>query len=478
MAIAFLSNLNIKSPLPTDEKYRVHRRSDLIDITSTPGNYPYLGMVSYVSNDNEKNGLYILKKEPNLKQPPSSGIVASDWLKLSISAYSGLAADVKPVLDAEDIGTFLYETDTQDLLLWDGVAWTSITSGGSGGGGFVEVASASALPPIGIPNTMYVTVDTNYAYRWNAVAVPPEYEQLGAAPGGAVMISTVKSTLLTSVGGIDPGDEVLIGTDIQGLVEQLINPFRDPIAVPNSMTITQVASTAEVGSVYTKTLTAPYNAGNITSTNDPASPQIPLTGPMVSTIFTGNGIGSASGIISHDVVAGTVGNSWTATINYSQGTGDYFDSIGAQSCIFDDGVCAGTPSGNGDGTRAAGSISKTTNSINGIYPFLFGMSPLNLLSGGVTIYQELYKRVVGKGNHSLPLNGINEYIYIAYPAGYGALTSIFDQNGFDVTSTFIQPPTTADITSFGLGTDYTESFLIYRTAAKTDVSGFSYTIKF
>lgn len=105
------------------------------------------------------------------------------------------------------------------------------------------------------------------------------------------------------------------------------------------------------------------------------------------------------------------------------------------------------------------------------YPYLFGPSDATSV-----IYSDLSKAIDRKQNRSFALNGTNKYFWIGYPASYGTLSAIRDQNGFNVTSEW--QTSTFNITSVGLDVNWTISYRFYRTIDKTDINNHPYSIEF
>lgn len=71
-----------------------------------------------------------------------------------------------------------------------------------------------------------------------------------------------------------------------------------------------------------------------------------------------------------------------------------------------------------------------------VYPFFFGEDSADLSSG--TGIEGLSKDLSRKSNKTIAVSATNEFIYFAYPAAYGPLSTILDGNGFNVTSSFTQ----------------------------------------
>ena len=114
-----------------------------------------------------------------------------------------------------------------------------------------------------------------------------------------------------------------------------------------------------------------------------------------------------------------------------------------------------------DSQNSSNSSSKT---IRWVYPFFYGEDS-NDLSGGTGI-ENLTKSVSRKGNKTLGINATNEFIYFAYPASYGDLSTILDGNGFNVTSSFTKH--TANVTPLVSGVAI--SYNIYKSNSITTIN--------
>lgn len=77
----------------------------------------------------------------------------------------------------------------------------------------------------------------------------------------------------------------------------------------------------------------------------------------------------------------------------------------------------------------------TTGTFTFVYPYYWGVLDAGAAVNEATV-KSLAKQVVTKGNKSNKFTAVNQKICFAYPKSYGALTSIKDQNNFDVTGTF------------------------------------------
>ncbi len=115
---------------------------------------------------------------------------------------------------------------------------------------------------------------------------------------------------------------------------------------------------------------------------------------------------------------------------------------------------------------------QASDTVNFYYPYLFGASSVT----GINPYSALPKSITAKSNRAFTFNDTDKYFYICYPASYGSLTSIKDQNGFEKISDFTV--TTEDVTSSGLTSNWTVSYKVYRTTIKTSIANFPYTISY
>lgn len=110
----------------------------------------------------------------------------------------------------------------------------------------------------------------------------------------------------------------------------------------------------------------------------------------------------------------------------------------------------------------------TSVTLESVYPFFYGFTSSNVSTSSFASIQlsssffgvgpvipYLNKIVEKKSNKEFYLSGTG-YIYICYPAVYGNLTQILDQNGFDITSSFIQIKDSI----FGFPVTYANPFIL------------------
>lgn len=100
-----------------------------------------------------------------------------------------------------------------------------------------------------------------------------------------------------------------------------------------------------------------------------------------------------------------------------------------------------------------------------VYPYYWGVIDAGATVNEATV-KGLAKQIVTKGNKYNKFTATNQRICFAYPKSYGALTSIKDQNNFDVTGTFNR----TEVTITGL--DKTpQTYYVYTNSPST-VTGF------
>ena len=77
-----------------------------------------------------------------------------------------------------------------------------------------------------------------------------------------------------------------------------------------------------------------------------------------------------------------------------------------------------------------------------VYPYYVGVSTTDTLTE--TDITALTKKVETKGNKTINYTTTQSYMVFAYPVSYGAIKSIIDQNGFNVTDSFVRSTVTVN----------------------------------
>lgn len=223
------------------------------------------------------------------------------------------------------------------------------------------------------------------------------------------------------------------GTDLQTWVENYFFPF-----VPATITCTSATSIVEAGS------TTSITVSGVTTAND-------------ETIFS-------IGVLNRNLpLPVSLLTFFGAALNYSHVYS--YSPLVSEVLQFQ----ATQLTGNNGSPLL---IYSPLKNINAVYTYLYGVSANDYSGGGNPAYTGLTKLIQVQGSKTISLTGTNGYIYFAYPASYGNLTSIIDQNGFDVTPSFTKY--TANITSSGLPNNYTISYFIYKLNSTTSPAAWSY----
>lgn len=295
-------------------------------------------------------------------------------------------------------------------------------------------------------STGTVTIDgVTLTYDEDNVYLVPD-DNSGGTLGTAV-------TAVLDVGGITEGTTLSADTTFYEFVNALLNPVLYPTFVAPSASMTQYTTTlyAVGGTVAATTIVVAYDAGAINlngvkqNNRGGAATNYAIATSGASTEYTGSSANSGSFNVSA-LTRSSKGNIViTGTVSYAAGAQPK-DSSGANY---------GSP-------LAAGSVT-TTQTLEFIYPFYYGVSntsTISTLSGLTTSLQK-------KGNKTFTFSQTNQYAVIAYDSAYGNLSKIIEQStGYDVTSSW---------------TKYTNisGFYVYiQNSPQTTPSSVGYTFQF
>lgn len=112
-----------------------------------------------------------------------------------------------------------------------------------------------------------------------------------------------------------------------------------------------------------------------------------------------------------------------------------------------------------------------TSNINFYYPYYFGVIEENQ-EITENLFSNFTKKIEVKGNKSNNYTTNNQCMVIAYPKSYGALKKIIDQNGFDVTNSFIK----SEVNVTGLDKT-SQTYYVYTNNASS-VTNFKITFQY
>jgi hypothetical protein len=122
-------------------------------------------------------------------------------------------------------------------------------------------------------------------------------------------------------------------------------------------------------------------------------------------------------------------------------------------------------------------INSSTKFVQSVYPYLHVVSSVNLTAGGTDAYSGVNKLIQARSNKTITHNSTTAgYIYFMYPASYGTLTSILDQNNFEQITAFTR--FTSNVTSLGLANNWTTSYYIYQSNFQTIPSNWNYIYRY
>ena len=185
-----------------------------------------------------------------------------------------------------------------------------------------------------------------------------------------------------------------------------------------TLAVSGATGTLEVGTSVARTLTATLNRGTIRDGSGTTNTN-PLVGAATGYTFTGTGISSTSqagNALSFTAAVAAGANSWAVSVAHGAGSGAYFDN-------------KGTPGTNLDAQRVAGTVSASTGTITGVYPFYYlkSSSPITATSMAAAIQAGTATKVVASstGTLSIPYAPTAQYVAVAYPAASTTKTLYF-----------------------------------------------------
>jgi hypothetical protein len=229
--------------------------------------------------------------------------------------------------------------------------------------------------------------------------------------------ATLTSSLLTNVtvGGLASGTSYAIGTTLESIFRTMLVTYIAPTI--SAFTLKNGASTVFFSTDYVEVSSSlTFNTASFTATADNPNGRFAYSASFTS---SGASTGDFNYYFGNDVLgtSNNLGLGSSRVINRSS-----------------DGTITFTLRTRNPQTDAV--ISRTANLIH-IYPYFYGMSATDYsITGNLVNDGDLTKLITPLNNQIVPLSGTSKYVYFAYPASYGDLTSIKDGNGFEVFSSF------------------------------------------
>ncbi len=285
----------------------------------------------------------------------------------------------------------------------------------------------------------------------------------GAGSGGTTVYNTTvpDATYSVSVGGAQPAlaSSWKQKTIVQALDEILFPTVLASIGTNKSVSLSVDGDTGllEIGSSYSRTLTATFASGTIKDGSG-ATNSNPLVGAAIDYTFTGTGISSTNqtgNTLSFDSTVVSGANSWAVTVTHGQGSGAYYDNKGA----------AGT---NLLSSRAAGSTSDSSSSpsITGVYPYYYlkSSSPITVSQMVEAIENGTATKVIATTTGTITIDPylLNaQHFAVAYPSSSTEKTYYYIDNLNKGAITIIFNPVSAPqsvVTSL-----WTRDYLIHTT---------------
>ena len=218
--------------------------------------------------------------------------------------------------------------------------------------------------------------------------------------------TTANVVATTTVGAINAGETVPVGTNIQALTELLLNKTFYPTFVNPTFGLTNNAGLREVGSVFSVTLTFNFNRGQILGKLDngiwnPTMLQNYRAG--VATSYLLNGVFDSNNSASFNVTTILGTNTLNGSVTYATGVQP-----------------KDSKNNNYDNPLPSGTSPIQSTSFEGIYPYFYykSTSPITpaIMQSAIANGQATKVLASSTGTITIPFAASGEYIAVAYPA--------------------------------------------------------------
>ena len=241
--------------------------------------------------------------------------------------------------------------------------------------------------------------------------------ELPGGTGGGELTKEINTVI--SVGGISSGTKYEVGTPIENILSDMLEPILYPTFTAPSCAVTYNANT--------------YYAVGATIGNQPATITYSAGAIMLNGVKQADRAGAASGYSLATVGADTeYSNSGDSnTFNVPALTKSTKGTIKINATVnYAKGAQPKDSKGNDyQSPLPAGSVT-ASKTINFIQPYYYGKSA----SATVSNFTGLTEKVEPKANKTYTFTTNNEHMVFAYDASYGNLSSILDSNGFETIS--------------------------------------------
>jgi hypothetical protein len=233
----------------------------------------------------------------------------------------------------------------------------------------------------------------------------------------------LSQSILTNitVGALNSGTTLTSGTNVESILRQMLITYIAPTLGTvnlknNGVTVLNSSPTYEVSSSLT------FNTASFTATADNPNGRF-----AYSASFTASGAdtGNFNYFFGNDVLGSTndLGLGSSRVIDVTTITGN------SKTVTF---------SIRGVNPQNGSIITGTNRTITYVYPIFYGMTAVDYSTSGnlSDLVSGITKLVQTKGTKTLSISGTSAFVYFAYPAVYGNLTSIKDGNPFEILPTF------------------------------------------
>jgi hypothetical protein len=267
-------------------------------------------------------------------------------------------------------------------------------------------------------------------------------------------INPLQNSILTNqtVGGITSGTTITLGTSVEAVLRQMLITYIAPTLTTPSLrnggtTVLSSNTVREIGNSLI------FNTASFTATADNPNGRFAYSSSFTASgadigdfdYFFGNNILSTSNTL-------TVGGS--KTINGTSIASGYSRVVSFSI--------------RGINPETGAIIAPSARTLTYIYPIYYGMTATDYSTTGninSSVGSGITKLLQERGTKTLPIVGTNQYVYFAYPAIYGNLTSIKDGNGFELIQDYIKYTRNQDGDSWN-----SISYNIYRSPTITSVN--------